>query len=440
LHRHRTKLRTNSRRNSEKGIIITLVAVFILFVVGAMAALAIDVVTFYTARSEAQAAADGAALAGARVLANSGITSDPSGALLAAGRNLASAVATQAANQNKVGGIFVTVLNLNPPISFGGPWFNPTITVSVQSDLPTFFARIWGRTQVTVRASATAEAYNPSGASSLGGTATPVAPICVKPWLLPNMDPSNGGAQIFDPASGAINVGSNLLGWSFVSPTWVPMSLRCPGGNCTPLPNPSAWSYYPGNDDPTSFPHPTFSQPTCSLVPTPTAYQDSVEGCIQMPIACNSNNVNIDVSPYPARNTETADAVSCRTNSKNNSGDTVTTTTPPNAPIQFVVGADNPAAVANPSLIGQQVSISDSLVTVPVFNSVPGTPPTNPVTIIGFVQLFLNPDGNLTSPSGSLNTTVINMVGCGIGGAGTPPPILGNGASPVAVRLISPSS
>jgi hypothetical protein len=32
--------------------------------------------------------------------------------------------------------------------------------------------------------------------------------------------------------------------------------------------------------------------------------------------------------------------------------------------------------------------------------------------------------------------TIINMAGCGTGATGTP--ILGNGASPVAVRLISP--
>ncbi len=66
---------SNSGRKHEQGIIITLVAVFMLFVVGAMAALSIDVVTFYTARSEAQIAADSAALAAARVLANSGMTS-----------------------------------------------------------------------------------------------------------------------------------------------------------------------------------------------------------------------------------------------------------------------------------------------------------------------------------------------------------------------------
>ena len=39
-----------------------------LVVIGAMMALSIDVVTFYTARSEAQLAADASALAAARVL------------------------------------------------------------------------------------------------------------------------------------------------------------------------------------------------------------------------------------------------------------------------------------------------------------------------------------------------------------------------------------
>jgi uncharacterized membrane protein len=69
--------KNNSVREGERGVVILIVAVVLLFVVGAMAALSIDVVTFYTARSEAQLAADAGALAGARVLANSGMTSDP---------------------------------------------------------------------------------------------------------------------------------------------------------------------------------------------------------------------------------------------------------------------------------------------------------------------------------------------------------------------------
>jgi hypothetical protein len=58
--------------------------------------------------------------------------------------------------------------------------------------------------------------------------------------------------------------------------------------------------------------------------------------------------------------------------------------------------------------------------------------------------VFLNPLATSTmpyAPAGSasqfeISTTIINMAGCGTGASGQP--ILGNGASPVAVRLISP--
>ena len=142
-----------------------LVAVVMLFVVGAMAALSIDVVTLYTARSEAQLAADGAALAGARVLANSGATSDPNAAsdnLMTNAQNIATAVATLVARQNEVGGRNLVAAEVT--VNYAGSTTNPTVTVRVQrADLPTFFARIWGTKILTVGASATAEAYNPSG-------------------------------------------------------------------------------------------------------------------------------------------------------------------------------------------------------------------------------------------------------------------------------------
>src|SRR5450759_4240503 len=102
-----------------------LVAVVMLFVVGAMAALSIDVVTLYTARSEAQLAADGAALAGARVLANSGMTSDPSAdsnGLMANARDLATKVATQVAQQNVVGGRSLVATEVN--VTYAGSTAN----------------------------------------------------------------------------------------------------------------------------------------------------------------------------------------------------------------------------------------------------------------------------------------------------------------------------
>jgi hypothetical protein len=426
----------------EQGVIITLVAVFMLFVVGAMAALSIDVVTIYTARSEAQLAADSAALAGARVLANSGATSDGTGTLLTSVESSsgpAQAVAYQVAEQNQVGGTNLTSSQIT--VTFGGAIVtNPTVNVKIQTNLPTFFARIWGSTQVAVAASATAEAYNPSATSvvSSGGMRPLVAPLCVKPWLLPNMppEPAPASPQIFDPVTGTIN-DTNLLGWTSTNATATRMSVVCPGGDCSgvPLPTPTAWKYYPGS--PTSFPAPTTALPSCSLIPVPTSYQESIAGCIQTAIACNKQ-VTIDTAAYTTRDSETSEAVNCLTHATGNQGDTVTSTgNPPTEPFQFVAGNDDPIS----ALAGSTVMVSDSLVTVPVFNSTPGTPPTNPVTIIGYAQLFLNPEGFRTPNGGGnvgrVKTTVINLAGCGTVGSGTP--IVGNGASPVVVRLISGS-
>jgi hypothetical protein len=428
-----------SPRKREQGIVITLVAVVMLFVIGAMAALAIDVVTLYTARSEAQLAADSAALAGARVLANSGMTSD-TGALAPGAEALASTIATQVATHNDVGGRALAAGEVTVTIN-ANDITNPRITVATKrTDLPTFFSRIWGNTALTVAASATAEAYNPSGAKALTGTTTPVAPLCVKPWLLPNLDPTSPTTNIFDPVSGAIQ-NTGLVGWTYntTAPAGTPMipASECASGTCTEPFAPKPWNYYPG--DQASFPAPTTALPTCSQVPTPTAYQTSIAGCVQMPISCggpnsasNKSQANIDMTAYGAtRNADTAAAVNCLTHATNNKGDTCAFT--PGVSLQFVAGADNPI----PGLATSDVIVSDSLVTVPVFDvGATFSPTSNTVQIVGFVQLFLNPDGNAAPPSGSINATIINLAGCGTTAAVNP--ILGNGASPVAVRLITP--
>ncbi len=426
--------RNIANRKSERGVVITLVAVFMLFVVGAMAALSIDVVTFYTARSEAQLAADAAALAGARVLANSGATSDTTGVSMANAWTVAEAVALQVAEQNQVAGTNLTAAQVTVPAAPAGTLpTNPTFTVRVQvTDLPTFFARIWGTKFITLSASATAETYNPSGANALGNTTIPVAPICVKPWLLPNIDPSPGGTTIFSATTGAIT-NPALLGWT----SGTQLQTAC-SNNCSPppLPAPTAWNFYPG-DPTTTFPPPTQALPTCAPVLT-TPYEESIAGCIQTnAIACNST-ANIDTNNYPTRRTETAHAVNCLTHSATNKGDQVDPAYA-SPPFQFLAGNDNPIT----GLAGNDVMVSDSLVTVPVFDvgaGPPFSPPTNPVPIVGFVQLFLNPNGMATPTfgvnRGKVNTTIVNMAGCGTGASGTP--ILGNGGSPVAVRLISP--
>jgi len=426
--------------------VVLLVAVVLLFVVAAIAALAIDVVTLYTARSEAQLAADGAALAGARVLANSGMTSDPnavSDGLADNAEQLAVTVATQVAQSNQVGGKSLKdggIINVSFPISnpltFGT---NPRVQVQVtRTDLPAFFARIWGRNQVTVTATATAEAYNPSGVgATIMGPRPPVAVTCVKPWVLPNISPTDGVSKIFNEVTGAIQ-DPTLLGWedSNNTPPYKFLS-RCTGTGWpfTPtcnLPNPpgwagqtpTAWQYYPGAQS--SFPAPTQALPSCGFTLTP--YQASIAGCVQTPIACNST-VDLDQSDYQLRNTQTVNAVNCLTHALNNQADKVDPGAIPSPPFQFLAGNDNPIVSAR----GKDVFVSDSLVTVPVYDSNTSAPPSS-VTIIGFVQLFLNPDGNAAIPL-TTRTTVVNLVGCGTDASG--PPVLGNGASVVAVRLVS---
>jgi Flp pilus assembly protein TadG len=419
--------RIESIRKGEEGVVILLVAMVLLFIVAAMAALAIDLVTFYTARSEAQQAADGGALAGARALANSGMTSDAANTALSdAAKPIAITVAMQVASHNNVGGRTLNGgVNCSQEIcvsfndgdaSFGT---NPRVTVQVnRTDLPTFFARIWGRNIVAVRATATAEAYNPSGADALNPPATRIASTCVKPWVLPNIDPRNGN-QIFDKTTGAIQ-NPPLLG----DPT-VPFDANC-DSDCTPGSHPPIkWQFYAG--DQLSFPAPTQSLPTCNVALSD--YQTSIAGCVQTSISCNGL-INLDLNSYPSRKTETAHAVNCLTHTLADKGDSIDTASGPNPPFQFIGGLDNPVAGAQ----GANILVSDSLVTVPVYDS--SVPLDTSVQVIGFVQLFLNPNGTKVPPgNGPIDTRVVNLVGCGTSATGQA--VLGNGASAIPVRLIT---
>ena len=442
--------RSKFRRKREGGFVIVLIAVFLLFVVGAMAALSIDIVTFYTGRSEAQLSADAAALAGARVLANSGATSSADASVASAATAWCQNVGTQVAQSNLVGGQPPPTVSVT--CSMTPSQNNPTVSAQVQATLPTFFARIWGTSQITVAASATAEAYNPSGVAtgSSSSVISPVAPLCVKPWLLPNLNPNpNGPIAIFNRLTGQIE-DSSLLGWSQAAG----FTAACGSGNgdCTQgfSQTQQAWQGYPGDPSPQgSFPAPSSSSVACSPVVsgfTPTAYQLSVAGCVQIPIACNAI-VDIDFSAYGnGRNADTAAAVNCLAHSVSSEGDSMSSQlNQATAPFQFLAGGDNPMVQAGVLGATSNIMVSDSLVTVPVFDCGPGSPPLpcqapNPssVQLTGFVQFFLDPNGMAASTNGQINSTVINLVGCGSSANGTP--VIGNGASAVPVRLIAPSA
>jgi hypothetical protein len=436
-----------SGRRREKGIVILLVAVMLLFVVGAMAALAIDVVTLYTARSQAQLAADGAALAGARVLANSGLTSTAAGP--AAAEDLARMIATQVAAHNEVGGrtLKPSLAAGEITVSFddGDETFatNPHVTVKTErTDLPTFFARIWGDKALTVSATATAEAYNPSGMNALAVTVIPVAPTCVKPWLLPNIDPTQTPAAgaIFNSATGAITA-TGLVGQSWpntnpTNPNPSGLSALCGGGTDCGVMSPAVpGRYYPGAIDATDFPVPV--QPLRSCATGFNPYQRAIAGCVSRPIPCGATPlIGIDANTYVPnptdRNTDTAAAVSCLIHYNGAAADPDSIdTAAPTPPFQFLAGNQNPVVGAR----GSDVLVSDSVATIPVIDVTTGGTPTSPIAVVGFLQVFLGPPVTTSTPA-YIPATIINMVGCGTGASGQP--ILGNGASPVPVRLLSP--
>ncbi len=224
------------------------------------------------------------------------------------------------------------------------------------------------------------------------------------------------------------------------------MKTACPAGDCTgslPAPTPSqSWLYYPG--DPGDFTPPAASSVTCSPTAagyTGTAYERSIAGCVQAPIACNQS-VHIDTSAYPTRDSQTARAVNCLTHATGDHADSVDKTTYPSPyyPFEFLAGDEDPLVAASVITGGQDVPVSDSIVAMPVFDSSGGV--SSSVNIIGFVQLFLNPEGHHVHLGGGqqywIHTMVINMVGCGTSASGTLNPVYGNGPSAVPVRLITP--
>src|ERR1700752_4243733 len=130
-------------RHGERGVTLILVAIAMMSML-AMVALAIDVITLYSARSETQRVADTAALAAAKVLVDSGSMTDPS--YQANAKTLATQVAKDIGTQLSIAARQVQTADVT--VSFGGANFssNPNVTVTVQNAfLPAFFSRIFNR-------------------------------------------------------------------------------------------------------------------------------------------------------------------------------------------------------------------------------------------------------------------------------------------------------
>lgn len=467
---------------------MVLVAIAMVAII-AMAAMSIDLVTLYLAREEAQRAADAGALAAARVISASGITgtaapaNNPAAWALICGpvivgstNGWATQAATSVAAQNTVGGhaVNVSVTYFDGTQSGGdcsalGAAFavNPMITVQVTPvTIPSFFSRIWGSTGNAVSASATAEVFNPTNSATEGvnpnTTVTPVQPRCVKPLIVPNIDPGNGGCT----ATGSTRclpfvAPGGSLGNPGISPAgdgvtgvigerfW--LYADCTGGtDCTgtnqidspptanssssllpppPPPFTGTLEYLPGAVGAWAAAVPSSCNPSTNF------YQSAVAGCDRSTVyqcgllAAQSGNPNqLDLTENPGGvGGDAAVGLACAL--------TNTTTVPLDGedtlrtgyPFLPIAGNRNPAVPT-----GTPITNSNSVISLPIYDGTPLGAGTNPpVTIVGFLQVFVND----VDANGNIQVTVLNVAGCG-SNTSTNPPVFGN--SPLPVRLITP--
>lgn len=422
-----------SQRPRERGVTILLVAVGIVVVL-AMAALAIDVVTLYVARTEAQRAADAAALAGAKAFVTSGFTSSLPGfsSTDVCGTGSSGAVnqqAVAAAVQNLISGVPATVQAISCNVSQAE---NPQVTVTVQrTNLPTFFARIWGSSGNSVSATATAEAYNPSGSS------VPVS-VAVKPFLIPNCAPADK-----PPCPGGYYVSTS--NYALNNPAaYIGTSHKFPPASVSPTPQ----QYY------------VIEIPQATVCPgTSGSCVDAGSGGLYDDIACaNANELScgatVTVDIHAADGTLVPDTIGgtqCLIHTSTTAATAVSCASPnaneqdcflPGLPAIINGGTSNPnPTLRAPAPTSVTISRSDSVVTVPLYNGLTdpcsggglpcsGPPTLRSVQIIGFLQLGIQD----VRSDGSIDAVVLNAAGCDPGASGTP--VAGGGVSPIPVRLI----
>jgi len=418
-------------RENERGVTLLIVTVGMVSLL-TMTVLALDVVSLYLAKDQAQQDADAAALAGAQALVLSGTTSAP--ALLPrisvcnGSSGDADLWAKAVAANNQIAGFPPTTVTTQCPSS--APDHNPQIQVTVtRTGLPTFFARILGASAGTVRSTATAEAYNPSF-DPTNPTTPPISIQGVKPWLVFNCNTCANPA--FFTSTYAIANGGSFIGqpWTF---TLIDASTPT-APNTSP---PSSTAQFYAIDPPAPLACPSNGAISCNQLgtgPPGIFYHDN--------IACTGSfkftngqfigpgqPIQVDTRSAGSLHVRTIAGTTCLIHAVSSGTaqgqDSFTTGLPPT-----ITGGFNNPDPALKSVSG--IHRSDSIVTVPVFNC-PLAPPcdnTQDLPIVGFLQLGIQD----VTAAGDIEAVILNAAGADP--ASTPPPVTGSGKSPIPVRLI----
>jgi len=445
--------RATKRHYSDRGSSLYMVAGGMVLLL-AVSALAIDLVSFYVVRNEAQRAADAAALGGASIFLSEGCTDLTLGCGSGGPQPCDTAVTTRAteiANQNPVGGAAPTAATIDVSCRYDSPGLGlePQITVTVYRDrahsnaMPTFFAKIFGVNTVDVAAAATAEAFNPSGSNVMTGT------TCLKPLLVPNCDPDHL-VPLGDPRA------NTLCGT---------VTSNCPGGA------PSCYTSY--FFDPNSSPPGKVVNPGQCTWSSASNSCTSGSGVVGEPWelhteAAPSQWYELAFSGQSAAAWE-ADVISCD-NSVLTCGTSIPTLNgkkvgPNNKAIDTLIHTPNQDTicapctwdtnkqVCSPASCGNLFSItggnwsgnplagksftqwsgSPSAVSVAVYDGSPLVPGGSNATIVGFMEMFIAGVVH-TGTDDIIFTYILGVGGCGTAPGGSPPLITGE--SPIPIRLI----
>jgi hypothetical protein len=403
--------RTTERRNGERGISLFFVAGF-MFVLLGIGALAIDLASMYVARNEAQRAADSAALAGAKVFVESGCIT--SGTCVWEQTD-ATARAIQVGGQNLLVGQAAAIQASDVSFDLSSAQ-NPRITVQVNSGtLNTFFASAFGiATTNGVSASATAEAYNPSGAT--GGPTFCTG--CLRPWILPNCDLIHGSPQNLLCAGSQGYLLDPNNNYSVAHPDCVISGGVI--GETLAINLESQPAQFGAVDDGTGT----------------LGYQQSINTCNTGQMTCGAT---VNTLPGSKMNFTTAGVDSLlhlpgNTTGLNQGQDWINTSV---CPPRIHGGARNPLVSQGVVPQDDLISTSDSIVTAYIFDGSALTPGiSQPVTIRGFAQIFVTQVDDL----GNVWGVILGLAGCGntSGSCGAGSGVM-KGPTMLPVRLIRQS-
>jgi hypothetical protein len=412
-----------SRRIGQRGSSLFIVAAAMVTLIGLLG-VAIDLVALYLGKSEAQRAADGAALAGATQFVTSGFTSG-----LVSQRTVQTLATDQAVaigQQNLVGGTTPTIPSGNVTFDFTRAG-DPLISVAVNATLPTYFMKILGVASANISATATAEAFNPSGSNGAGPT---FCTSCLKPFLVPNCDPSHATPKSLVCTGQAVFINANG-------------SIANPGGYPTGVVG-EQWLLHNNNSPVKSH----WFEVAFDNSQNGSNFGANVARCSTKEITCGSQLEVLDRTKVGPANQGINILIHAGGDGLGNGQDTICApqtipacTAPP---FKITGGSNNP----NAALRGQVITQSDSIVTVPVYDPVKLASPAAGtfVTVVGYLQMFVQTAYRLGGAD-MVQGVILNVSTCGSGGgtcgasgggSGTGGTVSGGGAGFVPVRLVHP--